>query len=371
MSPATTERGRTPATSAGPRSGGRPPSRPRFGSGAVRRATDLLVGKPRTPSDAFGAGAVAPTPARAAKAAARVRTARDSSSGAARRAIGVAKEADGDSSLLQLGLVLSAVGLSLLVFLAYTFVFTGLQEARNQHSMLELFNSNNLTVKKSVLKGLHLKDGQPIALLEIPALGLHQVVVKGTSSTDLLEGPGLMPDTALPGTRGNAVIAGRRSTAGAPFANLLSLQRGDRITVVTSLGSFKYSVRSVGTALSGGRDPISSTAAAQLTLVTSNPPLLATGRAYVVSTLVSKPVDAPLPKTPPNQSQRGLSGDASAIFPALVWGCFFVLSLFAVIAAYRRWRDRVWAIYLLSTPIVLTIALLCFENVYRLLPATL
>src|SRR5580704_16617274 len=130
MSPATTEKGRTPATPGGAREGGRPVWRPRFGSGAARRASDLLVGKPRTPSDAFGAGAAVPAPTRAAKVAARVRTARASSSGVARRAIGVATEADSDSNLLQLGLVLSAVGLSLLVFLAYTFVFTGLQEAR-------------------------------------------------------------------------------------------------------------------------------------------------------------------------------------------------------------------------------------------------
>jgi len=45
--------------------------------------------------------------------------------------------------------------------------------------------------------------------------------------------------------------------------------------------------------------------------------------------------------------------------------------LFFTIAAYRRWADQVWTVYLLSTPVMLAIALLFFECLYRLLPATL
>jgi len=276
-----------------------------------------------------------------------------------------------DAKLAHAALVLSAVGLSLIAFLGYVFVFTGLQEQRTQHQLLELFDSSNLHLKSSLLTGAHLSEGQPAALLEIPAIGLHQVVVKGSSATDLLEGPGLMPDTAVPGTKGNAVIAGRRSTAGAPFGRILDLRPDDRITVVTALGSFTYKVVSVGTAVAGSTDPISPSTQAKLTLVTSNPPILATGRAYVVSRLVSPAARAPVPRAFPSEAERGLSGDPSALLPAALWGVVFVGALFLTVGAYRRWNDKIWAIYLLSTPIVIAVALVCFENLLRLLPATL
>ena len=276
-----------------------------------------------------------------------------------------------DSKLISIALVLTLTGLSLVVFLAYVFVFTGLQEKRTQHVLLEQFESSNLKLKNSLLTGVNLKEGQPEALLEIPVLGINQVVVKGTSSTDLLSGPGLMPDTALPGTKGNSVIAGRRSTAGAPFANLPALRPGDQVVVVTGLGKFTYRVFAVGTAIAGGADPISPTAQPRLTLVTSDPAVFATGRVYVEAKLTSPAAHAPIPTQAPAISQRGLAGDPAAILPAILWGLFFVASLFVAVSFYRRWDKQIWAVYLLSTPIVLAIALVFFENLYRLLPATL
>ena len=105
--------------------------------------------------------------------------------------------------------------------------------------------------------------------------------------------------------------------------------------------------------------------------MTSDPPILPTGRAYVVASLVSHPAVAPVPHTRPSQSQRGLAGDPAAIVPAIVWGLILIAALALVIDAYRRWANQIWTVYLISTPVVLTIALLWFENLYRLLPATL
>jgi LPXTG-site transpeptidase (sortase) family protein len=273
--------------------------------------------------------------------------------------------------MLQVALGLSTIGLCLIVFLAYVFVFTGLQEARTQRQLLELFQSKNMNLKNHLLTGTDVAQGQPEAVLEIPSIGLLQVVVKGTSSTDLLSGPGLMPDTARPGTKGNAVIAGRRSTAGSPFSRLLSLRPGEGVTVVTGLGRFLYRIERVGTAFPGASDPIAPSRTAELTLVTSNPPIFPTGRAYVVAKLISQPAVAPVPHTRPSESQRGLAGDPSAVLPTIVWGLILLGGLALTISAYRRWASQIWAVYLVSTPIVLAIALLWFENLYRLLPATL
>jgi sortase A len=268
----------------------------------------------------------------------------------------------------QVALVVSSVGLCLILFVVYVFVFTGLQESRAQHLLLNQFTGS---ARANIDLGVHLKEGQPAALLEIPAIGVHLVVVKGTSATDLTSGPGLMANTALPGTGGNSVIAGRRSTGGAPFGRLGDLHPGESIIVVTGLGKFTYKVSMVGTAEPGQVDPISPTSGPRLTLVTSDPPVLSTGLLFVTGRLASPAARAPLPANPPTSSQRALAGDSSAILPAIRWGVVLVGFLFFTIGAYRRWDQQVWAVYLLSTPVMLAIALLFFESLYRLLPATL
>jgi sortase A len=259
-------------------------------------------------------------------------------------------------------------GLCVVLFFVYAFVFTGLQEARSQRALLNAYQQPN---RFQLLSGKPVAEGSPVAVLEIPALSLRQVVVQGTSATDLLKGPGLMPDTAQPGTQGNSVIAGRRSTAGAPFSSIGSLHRGDSITVVTALGRFHYKVTGGGLVHIGANDPISPTNAARLTLVTSNPPLIPNGREYVTARLVSTAAKAPLPTRVTSVDQRGLSGDSSAFWPAVLWGLILAGAFAVTIAAYRRAPHQRWTIYLLSTPIVMAFALVWFENLIRLLPATL
>ena len=305
---------------------------------------------------------------RAREAAESIRVSTHAATERTRAAVGSLQPEDTEGKVTHVGLVLSALGLCLVLFVAYVFVFTGLQESRAQHLLLEEFTG---PTRANIELSEHLKEGEPAALLEIPAIGVHQVVVKGTSATDLTAGPGLMANTALPGTEGNAVIAGRRSTGGAPFGNLGELHSGNQITVVTGLGKFEYKVFKVGTVSAGQVDPISPTSSARLTLVTSDPPILATGRLFVIAHLTSPAARAPLPANPPTQSQRALTGDSSAVLPSIFWAAVLVAFLFFTTAAYRRWADQVWTVYLLSTPVMLAIALLFFENLYRLLPATL
>jgi len=275
---------------------------------------------------------------------------------------------DTDRRLLRLGLAFVTVGACLLLFLAYLFVFTGLQEQRQQRLLL-----NTLTTPAGavVLSGKTPPEGQPAGVLMIPVIGLRQVVVEGSSATDLMKGPGIMIGTARPGTTGNAVIAGHRSTAGAPFGHLNQVRPGDRITVVTGLGKFHYEVITVGTAPQGTTDPISPSNKALLTLVTGNPPVITTGRYYVQAKLLGAPATAPVPTSPPSTTQRGLGGDSGAIWPSILWGVTLAVALAATFAAYRRWHSRLWTVYLLTTPILLALALIWFQSLTRLLPATM
>ena len=52
-----------------------------------------------------------------------------------------------------------------------------------------------------------------------------------------------MPTTPLPGQPGNAVIAGHRTTYGAPFHEFDELVPNDLIEVETALGVHTYAVR--------------------------------------------------------------------------------------------------------------------------------
>ncbi len=170
---------------------------------------------------------------------------------------------------------------------------------------------------------------------------------------------------------GNAVIAGRRVAFGHPFAGLSRLRAGDSVQVTDALGTFVYTVTHIGKVTPGETDPISQTTRPVLTLVTSNPPVLGTGRLAVVASLKGKPVEdaALVPAYQPSPSQRALRGDSAAIAPAIVWTELLVLTLLATLLTYRRWRQPA-ATYLLSTPILLALMLLSFENLIRLFPGT-
>jgi sortase A len=86
------------------------------------------------------------------------------------------------------------------------------------------------------------RDGDAVAELRIPRIGLRAVVVRGTAPGDLREGPGLLDGTPLPGEHGTTAIAGHRTTYGAPFRHLDALRRGDAIAVRLPYGSFRYAV---------------------------------------------------------------------------------------------------------------------------------
>ena len=126
-------------------------------------------------------------------------------------------------------------------------------------------------------------------MLVIPSIHVDQVVVQGTSVNDLQKGPGHMPTSSLPGQRGNAVIAGRRATYGAPFGSIGSLRRGQTITVVDGLGTFHYRVTSVVYAESGRHDVVTQSADNRLTLVTAGSGYWPSGRLAVIAVLEGKP----------------------------------------------------------------------------------
>jgi sortase A len=272
------------------------------------------------------------------------------------------------SVLFLAGLVASTVGLCLILFVVYVNSFSTLQQHRAQRILLNEYTTSS---RHTLLTGKSVPEGQPAGILTIPAIGFSQVVVQGASATDLLKGPGLMPGTAPPGGLGNAVIAGHRTIAGSPFAHLNLLRPGDRITVVTPTGAYHYRVIGLGTRRPGQRDPTSPNRHPRLTLVTSSTAASGNGRFYVVAALRGTPNNLHIPRHPPTSSERGLSGDAAAVVPSVLWGLLLAGAFAVTLWSYWRFKGRHWSVYVLSTPVLLAITFVWYGNLIRLLPGTM
>src|SRR5262249_24078780 len=159
-------------------------------------------------------------------------------------------------------------------------------------------------------------EGEPVARIEIPAIGVHQIVVEGTSGSQLRKGPGHQRTSALPGQAGNVVIAGHRVPFGGPFRHLDELQPGDVIVTTTGQAITRYRVTKVFEVSRHGGDVIDPTNDNRLTLVTSSPLLRASKRLVVTAELQRK---TPLPTvaarpTALRTDELGLHGDRSGGF---------------------------------------------------------
>jgi sortase A len=282
------------------------------------------------------------------------------------------------SALENLGLAVTLTGIVLLLFAGYLLGWSDLQAAHNQRRLLTTFGSGTCTKYAPTCAAEYAAfdqrapaDGKAAAVLEIPAIGLRDVVVEGTTATDLQQGPGLMPATSFPGSAGEAVIAGRKLTYGGPFASINQMRPGDQISVVDFLGSFQYAVTRQFVVPAGQTLPVLHSNLGLLALVTSNQSVPPSGFYVVEARLTGDPVKAPTsPPRPAVASELGLGGDSSALVGLLGWGGALVLLLVGTVIAYRR-TGRTLLVYVLSTPVLLPVAMFTFENAARLLPATM
>jgi LPXTG-site transpeptidase (sortase) family protein len=116
----------------------------------------------------------------------------------------------------------------------------------------------------------------PATRIVIPELNVDAVVVSGWDEASLRLGPGHYPESALPGQRGNCVIAGHRNVYGSYFRNLDHLLAGSNITLKTPQSDYRYRVISVDTAFDNDPTVAASSSApdapTELTLVTCTIP---------------------------------------------------------------------------------------------------
>ncbi|HVQ17679.1 MAG TPA: class E sortase [Actinomycetes bacterium] len=145
-----------------------------------------------------------------------------------------------------LGELLVTAGVILLLFVAYQLVWTNVQADRAMQAHTNELLHRWQTQPTAPEFDLPLKHGEPFALLRIPRLGAnyHVPIIEGVTLTDLAEGVGHYPGTALPGQVGNFSVAGHRATNGEPFAELDQLRSGDPVVVETATTWYTYIVYS-------------------------------------------------------------------------------------------------------------------------------
>jgi sortase A len=254
----------------------------------------------------------------------------------------------------------------------YALVFGAVQEARSQNVLYAQFRQQ-LAAGTAPVGGL-IKAGRPVAVLEIPRLGIRDVVVEGTSSGNLLLGPGHRADSPLPGEVGVSVLYGRGATFGAPFGRLAKLRPGDPITVTDAVGTFHYVVADTRRNGSPLPAPLTGTAA-RLTLASGTASgwrsiLAPSAPVYVDATMQGAASAEPGGRVGTVAASDKLMGvDGSAIGSLVRWLQLLGLAAIATALMYTRWGR--WETWIVAVPTVGAALWLVTETAFRLLPNVL
>jgi LPXTG-site transpeptidase (sortase) family protein len=212
----------------------------------------------------------------------------------------------------------------------------------------------------------------PVALLDIPSLGVHEVVAEGTTPEVLTLGPGHRRDTPLPGQPGTSVIMGRQAAFGGPFRHIHALRRGATIKVTIGFGNNVATFRVIDVRHPGNpRPPLLHSGAARLTLVTaSGTPFAPSGLVYVDADLASA-VEPASPVVISSPSQLGAAEAANASDTSTVWALILWLEALLMVAlgavwSWHRWGHRqTWMVFV---PVTLLVAYYVSDQITRLLP---
>lgn len=194
-------------------------------------------------------------------------------------------------------------------------------------------------------------EGEGEGVISIPSVGINFYYVEGTSRDDLKKGPGHYPGTPLPGTIGNAAIAGHRTTYLHPFGDLDKVKIGDDIIITTLEGTtFAYRMYQQLIVAPTEVSVVANTPDAQLTLTACHPKGSAAKRIVVKAKLVAAK-SAKLTKSKPQPASagtgkgrttaglaEGLSGQTRSFEPTIVWGIVAAVIGLAWWWTFRRWR---------------------------------
>jgi sortase A len=129
--------------------------------------------------------------------------------------------------------------------------------------------------------------GYQIATIRIPQIGLVAPLFEGISQAVLNQGPGHWPGTARPGTWGNVVVGGHRTTYSHPFLNVDWLRPGNQIIFNANGIEAVYAVTGTMVVPDNAMWIVTQTPGATVTLFSCHPKGSAAQRIVVRGNLVS------------------------------------------------------------------------------------
>ncbi|MGW7382446.1 sortase [Streptomyces sp. NPDC054794] len=256
---------------------------------------------------------------------------------------------------------------------AQLLLISGIQEHSAQHAafdeLREQLALGTAPVSQTDQQGKLLAPGTPVALIDVPTLNLNQVVLEGTDSTVMTDGPGHRRDTPMPGQAGTSVLMGRAGAYGAPFAHLADLAEGDTFSVTTGQGKAKYQVTDVRRA--GDPAPVAlASGKGRLVLITATGArFMPAGVLRVDAELISAPFQTPsavirsgtLP-----ESEEPLAHPSGVPWPLVMWLQALLLAAVAAVWAWHRWgRHQTWIVF---APVVAVLGLQVATRTTELLP---
>lgn len=296
------------------------------------------------------------------------------------------------------GFTLVGAGILILLFVAFQLWGTGIYQSQHQTALrTELNNLLHSQKSPTIDRSLHSTKqsvslvaprmvapqlNHPVGRLQIPAIGLDQVIIEGVAEDDLSLGPGHYPGTPLPGEAGNAAIAGHRTTWGHPFYNLNEVGPHDRIIITTVQGTFTYMPISQHVVSPGDVTVLDSSQTPELTLTTCNPRYSAAQRLVLVAHLTSSSVrqsdtsgkgSSDVPSEAPLRSSLDGLTPGGLDLPVTVGeglGCV-VIALLIALARYRVSRTSLRRLFY-GTGLVmfLGVLFLFFSSISLSLPAS-
>jgi sortase A len=201
-----------------------------------------------------------------------------------------------------LGKFLMAVGVGVLLFVAWTLWGTGYFYTAHQQKLLtqQFASIPHFDPRPNAPAGppagycpAHCHAGDAAFRLKIPSIGIDFMVIEGVSEADLQRGPGhypscrpgfppplctLFPET-WPGQEGRVIVSGHRTTYLHPFFNLDRMKQGDKIMLETKWGTFTYLLdREQAVPADSTAIVVPKTGVHQLVLTTCNPKYSASQR---------------------------------------------------------------------------------------------
>jgi LPXTG-site transpeptidase (sortase) family protein len=236
-------------------------------------------------------------------------------------------------------------------------------------TFIEQLKVGTAPVSEGDFNDVLLADGAPIGIIEIPRLGIREVIVEGTDSGTTQLGPGHRRDTSLPGQAGESVIMGRAAGYGGTFGRIQELAPGDEFTIVTGQGEQKFEV--IGLRYAGDPSPPRLVSGESRVILTTarGAPYAPSGIARVDAELVSDTQPAGVRQTrfaTLPQADLPMQGDTS-----MVWALVFALQLLVVVEVAAVWAyrnvgpQRTWIVFV---PLTVFAGLWVSGEIVRLLP---